>query len=238
MRFRKNPVEFEAVQFTGSNWDELQHFCGTREFVSEQKQVFGPMGNNVHWLYDQLDHEPTGELWVEANQTWLPIEIGEWVVKDDLGFYPCKDEIMRKNNTSIEEDVELADITQRADTFERELASVINKHCEENDSGTPDFILARYFVKMLDAFNDTVKDRATWRGEYLELPSLHELREGKRTVPMVVYGGNLHMRNDIGEAVIKLTPGEQVGPIGRIERVIAVFEEEVPTMTEVTEGGE
>ncbi|AEL98276.1 hypothetical protein LINSTU_33 [Mycobacterium phage LinStu] len=26
-----------------------------------------------------------------ANQSWLPIKDGEWVVKDRLGFYPVED---------------------------------------------------------------------------------------------------------------------------------------------------
>lgn len=38
-------------------------------------------------------------------------------------------------------------------TLERELASVLNKHCAENGSNTPDFILAEYLIACLKAFN-------------------------------------------------------------------------------------
>lgn len=110
--------------------------------------------------------------------------------------------------------------------FEVELTRLLNRHSKENDSGTPDYILADYLQGCLDLWNKTVSRRADWRGEHTELPALQRLREGKRTVPMTTYSGKLKMRNDIGEAEIKITPGEQVGPIGRITHVVAVFEEE------------
>lgn len=36
------------------------------------------------------------QLWVAANNSWLPLEEGEWVLQDELGFYPCKDAVFRK----------------------------------------------------------------------------------------------------------------------------------------------
>lgn len=35
-------------------------------------------------------------LYVDANQTWVPLEPGEWVLCDQHGFYPCKDDVFRK----------------------------------------------------------------------------------------------------------------------------------------------
>lgn len=116
-------------------------------------------------------------------------------------------------------------VYERVGAFERNLRSLINSFSEENESGTPDFILARYLTRMLDAYNDTIKERAVWRGESVELPALQDLEEGKRTVPLVVYGGHLRMENHIGEAVITITPGEQVA-LGKIQKVAAILEEE------------
>ena len=39
--------------------------------------------------------------------------------------------------------------------FERELAKLINAHSLENDSDTPDFILAKYLVGCLQTWNTT-----------------------------------------------------------------------------------
>ena len=110
--------------------------------------------------------------------------------------------------------------------LEVELKRLLNRHSAENATGTPDFILAAYLIDCLAAFNKTVIARSAWRNEHTELPALHDIRSGVRTVPMVVTSPNGKMMNDVGEAKISYTPGEQVPPIGRIEKVIAVFEPE------------
>lgn len=48
--------------------------------------------------------------------------------------------------------------------FERELAALLNRYSKENESNTPDFQLARYLVRCLDAFNETVRFREGWYG--------------------------------------------------------------------------
>jgi len=42
--------------------------------------------------------------------------------------------------------------------FERELEQLINRHSEENQSNTPDFILAIYLRGCLNAFNHATGD--------------------------------------------------------------------------------
>lgn len=219
MRFVKNPVEFEAVQWNGQNLKELREFCGTRkDDDGYDHQVFNPIG--TYLLPDDEGFEPSqrGELWVAANKSVLPIDLGEWVVKDDLGFYPCKDEIMRKNNTEIDESVGLAEVTERVSEFERELEELVNRHSLENITGTPDFILAGFLKGALTAFETAVIHRAAWRGESVELPAL--INPDGKTVPLVMYTDG--KRNEIGEAVIKVTPGE-VLVSGNINGAVPMF---------------
>lgn len=45
-----------------------------------------------------------------------------------------------------------------------EIASVLNRHCRENKSNTPDWILAEYLLLCLDAFDSAVNARASWYG--------------------------------------------------------------------------
>lgn len=47
-------------------------------------------------------------------------------------------------------------------SLEKELESVINRTCAENDSNTPDFILAQYLIACLAAFNVAIRQRETW----------------------------------------------------------------------------
>lgn len=50
------------------------------------------------------------------------------------------------------------------DSFEKELERLINRYSKENESNTPDFILASYIELSLIAFNSSVKMRETWYG--------------------------------------------------------------------------
>ena len=52
-------------------------------------------------------------------------------------------------------------------TFQHELEQLINKHSLENESGSPDFILAEYLLDALDAYNDAIKKREAWYGRVL-----------------------------------------------------------------------
>ena len=51
-----------------------------------------------------------------------------------------------------------------SDSFQEELESLINQHSIENDSDTPDFILAQYIVDCLRVYAKTVKARDKWYG--------------------------------------------------------------------------
>lgn len=49
-------------------------------------------------------------------------------------------------------------------TFEQELEELINRYSKENESNTPDFILAEYILNALNAFNVATNHRETWYG--------------------------------------------------------------------------
>lgn len=47
-------------------------------------------------------------------------------------------------------------------TFEQELENLINRYSLENDSNTPDFILAKHLKGCLEIFNVTMTNRDKW----------------------------------------------------------------------------
>ena len=47
----------------------------------------------------------------------------------------------------------------------RDLAKVINKYSLEQESQTPDYILAEYMLKSLSDLNRLMRDRDYWYGE-------------------------------------------------------------------------
>jgi len=83
-QYRKKPIVTEAMQWTGTNIDNL------RDWVCS---VYGPAsaGPAVR-LYGPTEVNPL-RLYVAANEAWLDLEIGEWIIRDARGFYPCKADI-------------------------------------------------------------------------------------------------------------------------------------------------
>ena len=55
-----------------------------------------------------------------------------------------------------------------ASKLEKDLAGLINSECRENDSNTPDFLLAEFMMSCLDAFELASNKREVWYGVELE----------------------------------------------------------------------
>ncbi len=53
----------------------------------------------------------------------------------------------------------------QAHAFKSELAQLINRHSMENRSDTPDFILADYLFRCLEAFEVTKQAAYLWQGK-------------------------------------------------------------------------
>jgi hypothetical protein len=64
-------------------------------------------------------------------------------------------------DTVLKEDADKAEIVS---DFQKEIATVINKHLRENMSDTPDFILARFLEQCLKAHSVAVSQRDHWFG--------------------------------------------------------------------------
>ena len=53
---------------------------------------------------------------------------------------------------------------QEPDSFQDAVADVLNRRSAENDSNTPDYVLAQYLLSCLNAFNTATQQRETWYG--------------------------------------------------------------------------
>jgi hypothetical protein len=53
--------------------------------------------------------------------------------------------------------------------FQDDLEKLINRYCVENDSDTPDFVLAQYMHDCLLAFNKASRRREQWFGKGLRI---------------------------------------------------------------------
>jgi transcription termination factor NusB len=66
--------------------------------------------------------------------------------------------------------------------FTKELEELINKHSLENDSNTPDYILAEYLTLCLQAFNRTLQLREDWYGRTITNKNVSSSKEEKDLV--------------------------------------------------------
>lgn len=56
--------------------------------------------------------------------------------------------------------------------FQEDLRALINRYSKENESNTPDFVLAEFLLQVLEAFNRATNTRTTWfRPEGCEKPT-------------------------------------------------------------------
>ena len=99
------PVVIEAIQWTGSNPYAVREFTGVHVY---------PSGAD-HVVFTTQKGPLLAELYVAANAAWVSIEVGEWVIRDSRGFYPCKPDIFEAMYGSAHQQ-------QRADEFDRWLA--------------------------------------------------------------------------------------------------------------------
>lgn len=53
--------------------------------------------------------------------------------------------------------------------FLDELVSLLNRHCIENRSNTPDFILAEYLMDCLRSWEVAVVKRGDWYGKHMSI---------------------------------------------------------------------
>lgn len=75
-RFRKRPVEVDAIQWTGDNYFEVSAFV---------KDTAG----GTSW-YVQTDRDDI-IIWIEKSQGDGRVRPGDWVIaeRDGVGVYPC-----------------------------------------------------------------------------------------------------------------------------------------------------
>ena len=79
MRFRKKPVEVEAVKFDGWNWAECY------QFMSDKPLAFPSV------------LEEREKIEIQTLEGTMTASRGDWIIKGVNGeFYPCKPDIFAK----------------------------------------------------------------------------------------------------------------------------------------------
>lgn len=83
MRFRKKPVEIEAVQYTVESCREIHDWIG-------------------------MEHEPGDEscragIFIDTLEGLMTADLGDWIIRGVKGeFYPCKPDIFEATYEPVE----------------------------------------------------------------------------------------------------------------------------------------
>lgn len=84
-RYRKKPIEIEAVQFTGDNWEEIREFTGGDRHVTS------------------LNTE-SGCIQINTLEGMMFAMKGDYIIKGVKGeFYPCKPDIFDETYEEVKE---------------------------------------------------------------------------------------------------------------------------------------
>lgn len=80
MKFRKKPVEIDAVQWTGDNAAEVYAFTGESNFA--------PITDGFH--HESEDPDITATVFDVLHSTWVGVKTGQWIIRGVRGeTYPC-----------------------------------------------------------------------------------------------------------------------------------------------------
>ena len=84
MKFRKKPVEIEAVQWTGNNVSEILDFVNHMDIRIQ-------------------NHDDKTDLYINTLEGTMHASEGDWIIRGVHGeYYPCKPDIFEKTYEPVE----------------------------------------------------------------------------------------------------------------------------------------
>ena len=89
MKYRKKPVVIKAVQWTGTNREEIRTFCTHGAFFVPTRQ--DTEGRSTEW-----------SLLIDSLEGIMYAEIGDYIIKGvNDEFYPCKPNVFEKTYEKV-----------------------------------------------------------------------------------------------------------------------------------------
>lgn len=93
MRYRKKPVEVEAIQWTGDNTADVKVFVGDRQAKGGETPRSAENGECGFLLASEVSGRYTaGDAIVyDRFHDWVPLHVGDWVIRGvRRELYPCE----------------------------------------------------------------------------------------------------------------------------------------------------
>lgn len=94
-KYRKKPVVVEAIQWTGSNLEEIRNFVGS-DLIEEYVELFDIKRTLKEMLVD---------IAIDTLEGTMRVDYGDYIIKGVKGeLYPCKPDIFLKTYEEVIED--------------------------------------------------------------------------------------------------------------------------------------
>ena len=95
MKFKKKPIEIEAIQWTGdSSVKAVSEFLGAKNQELENDDYVVRLENG------------TGNLYIKTSEGLMLANIGDWIIKEPFDkerkYYPCKEDIFYKTYEKVD----------------------------------------------------------------------------------------------------------------------------------------
>lgn len=89
MKYRKKPVEVEAMVWNGENIAEVREFCGHDA--------------HFHYTYVAFENQPRVNLVLVTLEGEMDVKPGNYIIKGVKGeFYPCRKDIFEETYEVVE----------------------------------------------------------------------------------------------------------------------------------------
>jgi hypothetical protein len=91
-KYRKKPVVVEAIQWTGSNLEEIRNFVGS-DLIEEYVEFFDIKRTLNKMLVD---------IAIDTLEGTMRVDYGDYIIEGVKGeFYPCKPDIFLKTYEEV-----------------------------------------------------------------------------------------------------------------------------------------
>ena len=95
MKFKKKPIEIEAIQWTGnSSVKDVSEFLGAKNQELENDDYVVRLENGI------------GNLYIKTSEGLMLANIGDWIIKEPFDkerkYYPCKEDIFYKTYEKVD----------------------------------------------------------------------------------------------------------------------------------------
>ena len=95
MKFKKKPIEIEAIQWTGdSSVKAVSEFLGAKNQELENDDYVVKLENGI------------GNLYIKTSEGLMLANIGDWIIKEPFDkerkYYPCKEDIFYKTYEKVD----------------------------------------------------------------------------------------------------------------------------------------